>query len=121
MTPPGLLADENIAAPMVHALRGAGWDVHYVQESTPGITDEEVLSLSRSEHRILLTEDKDFGELVFRLKRDIPGIVLLRLPERPWGERSSRVSDVLGQRAGALNGMYTVIEEKRIRSRPMPG
>jgi len=54
---PGLLADENIPAPLVGALRDAGWDVRYVAEHSPGITDREVLALVRDERRVLLTED----------------------------------------------------------------
>lgn len=49
MTQPALLADENMAAPMVVALREAGWDVTHVAERSPGISDDEVLTLARSE------------------------------------------------------------------------
>lgn len=64
-----LLADENIAAPLVLALRAAGHDVTYVAELAPGIADDAVLSLALRQGRLLLTEDKDIGELVIRLKR----------------------------------------------------
>lgn len=120
MNRPGLLADENIAAPMVAALRESGWDVLYLTERSPGITDDEVLALVRSEHRILVTEDKDFGELVFRLKERVPGIVLLRLPEQSWDKRWPRVRDALATRSAQLQGKYTVIGQDRIRSRAMP-
>ena len=120
MNQPGLLADENIAAPIVAALREHGWDIVYITERSPGITDDDVLALVRSEHRILITEDKDFGELVFRLKQDVPGIVLLRLPEPTWDERWPRIRDALAAQAGELRGTYTVIEQARIRSRHMP-
>lgn len=120
MTRPGLLADENIAAPMVSALREAGWDILYIPERTPGVTDDEILALARTERRVLLTEDKDFGDLVFRLERDVPGVVLLRLPERVWDERLPRVKEALTRRAETLLGTYTVIEQNRIRCRHMP-
>jgi predicted nuclease of predicted toxin-antitoxin system len=117
---PGLLADENIAAPIVAALREHEWDIFYIMENCPGATDDEVLALVRSEHRIVIREDKDFGELVFRLKRDVPGIVLLRLPEPTWEQRWPRIRDALAVRVAKLRGKYTVIEQERIRSRYIP-
>jgi len=61
-----LLADENVQGELVHALRGDGLDVAYVAEGSCGITDEDVLHLALADRRVLLTEDKDFRELVFR-------------------------------------------------------
>lgn len=117
-----LLADENIAAPLVAELREEGIDTSYVAELASGITDDEVLEVARSEGRLLLTEDKDFGELVFRIKRHLPGIILLRLPIEPRGqeEQRERVREVLRREAGKLNGHYTVIGQHRVRIRPMP-
>ena len=60
-----LLADECCDAGLVHAQRNDGHDVLYAAESSPGATDEEILERAVSEHRILLTEDKNFGELVY--------------------------------------------------------
>jgi predicted nuclease of predicted toxin-antitoxin system len=77
------LADEWADAGVVRRLRGAGHDVIYVPEFASGMTDAEVLRRPYGEHRLLLTEDKDFGELVFRLHMPVPGLVLFRLdPER---------------------------------------
>lgn len=84
------------------------------------MSDDDVLALVRAEQRVLLTEDKDFGELVFRLKRDISGVVLVRLLEAPWDVRVPRVLAALERRAGTLIGTYTVIEPQRIRSRRIP-
>jgi len=77
------LADECVDAALVGQLRGAGHDVDYVAELASGVTDTQVVSLAQADGRLLLTEDKGFGELVFRLKLAIPGVVLLRIdPER---------------------------------------
>jgi uncharacterized protein with PIN domain len=89
MTGPRLLADENIAASLVRALREDGIDVSYVAELASGITDDEVLDLAKAEARLLLTEDKDFGELVFRMKRRrarraaVAGTTLATI-SKPW-------------------------------------
>jgi len=60
------LADESIEKPVIDWLRGQDFDVRYVAEITPSINDEEVIRFANDEGRILITNDKDFGELVFR-------------------------------------------------------
>ena len=59
------LADENFPWPALEALRNAGWEIFSVAEECPGISDEEVAALCSESQRVLLTFDKDFGELVF--------------------------------------------------------
>jgi predicted nuclease of predicted toxin-antitoxin system len=77
------LADECVAARLVLQLRRAAHDVSYVAEDSPGSLDESIIDLAMHEGRLLLTEDKDFGDLVFGLGRPVPGIILLRVsPER---------------------------------------
>ena len=63
-----LLADECSDALVVDGLRGDGHDVLYVREVARGSDDDTVLQMAADQQRILLTEDKDFGELVVRLK-----------------------------------------------------
>lgn len=120
MTRPPLLADENIPAPMVDALRAEGWNVAYVSEDSAGISDEDVLARARNESRIILTEDKDFGELVYRMKRGVPGIIMIRLPQGAWHTRWTRIRWTLESRADRLVGHYTVVAEQTIRARRMP-
>ena len=66
------LIDECCDAGIVSLLRKDGHDVLYVLEANPGISDDEILMEAFSQNRILLTEDKDFGELVFRPQRPQP-------------------------------------------------
>jgi predicted nuclease of predicted toxin-antitoxin system len=73
------LADECCDAFLVDGLRGDGHDVLYVKESAPGTDDHTVLQMAADQERVLLTEDKDFGELVVRLKLPAYGIVFLRM------------------------------------------
>jgi predicted nuclease of predicted toxin-antitoxin system len=61
------LADENLDRQIVERLRQDGYTVWYIPEMEPGISDDEVLDLANQEGALLLTSDKDFGELVFRL------------------------------------------------------
>jgi predicted nuclease of predicted toxin-antitoxin system len=74
-----LLANENVPADAVEAIRQAGHDLAWVRETSPGATDEVVLAQALAERRVLLTFDKDFGELAFRRGlQATPGIILLR-------------------------------------------
>ena len=74
-----ILADESVDNEIVLRLRRDGHDVGYVAEMSPGIMDEEVLVLASDESTLLLTADKDFGELIFRQGYVKRGIVLYRL------------------------------------------
>ena len=73
------LADESVDQQVVERLRREGHDILYVAEMEPGIDDDDVLQAANEHGALLLTADKDFGELVFRLGRLSRGVVLLRL------------------------------------------
>ena len=104
---------------MVSQLRGVGHDILYVAEVASGATEAEVLRRARNDSRLLLTEDKDFGELLFRLKLAVPGLVLLRLRPEQHLLKWARLEAAVGQFGDKLFGRYLVIEETRFRSRPL--
>ncbi len=114
-----LLADECCDAALVAALRSDGHDVLYAVESLRGATDDDVLGRADSEGRILLTEDKDFGELVYRLKRSAHGIILLRFDVADRILKVPRVQSLLESRASQLPGAFVVIDPEKIRFRPL--
>ena len=74
------LADEGCDFAVVRALRAAGFDVLCIAESTPRAEDSGIIGLALREQRILLTEDKDFGRLVYSHGQDILGVIFLRFP-----------------------------------------
>ena len=74
-----ILADENIPRITVQVLRNSGFDVVSVQEIRPGLSDEQVVNISISENRLILTFDKDFGRFALT-NLNIPGVLLLRIP-----------------------------------------
>ncbi len=76
-----LLADESVDGSIVERLRLDGHRVLYGAEMQRSVDDEVVFELANSEKAILITEDKDFGEIVYRLGRVALGVVLLRLPD----------------------------------------
>jgi predicted nuclease of predicted toxin-antitoxin system len=97
------LADENFPRPAVEALRQAGFDVLWIAEANPGAPDDEVLALCISTGRVLLTFDKDFGELAYRRSRSAPcGIVLFRVtPQSPDEIASIALSAMQSQQSGS--------------------
>jgi len=115
------LADECVAAPLVARMREAGHDVAYVMELAPGATDAEVTARAFEEGRLLLTEDKDFGELVFHHREKVSGVVSLRTAPQDNSLKWKRLDIAIGKFGETLFGRYTVIEEARFRSRPLLG
>lgn len=83
------LADENVEQPIVGSLRQAGHAVTYVCELAPGASDERVLELAQRESRVLLTNDKDFGEMAYRRRCLSAGAVLLRLSSQDGLRKAS--------------------------------
>ena len=115
------LVDECVDAALVGRLRESGDDASYAAEVASGATDAEVLRRAREEGRLLLTEDKDFGELVFRSKLAVPGLVLLRVDAENPFLKWTRLESAIGKFGESLFGRYVVIEETRFRSRPLRG
>jgi predicted nuclease of predicted toxin-antitoxin system len=111
------LADECVAAPLVALLRSHGNDVLYVAEAAAGWSDDDVIELALREERLLLTEDKDFGDLVFRRKRSVPGVVLIRIAPENFALKTQRLTAAVERYGQGLFGRYMVIEEGRFRSR----
>jgi predicted nuclease of predicted toxin-antitoxin system len=113
------LANENVPRAVVDAVRARGHDTIWMRTDGPGATDNEVLERAGIEGRVLLTFDKDFGELV--RKRGLSashGVVLFRLTlERP-AELAERVVAALASRDD-WPGHFSVVEPKRIRMRPL--
>jgi predicted nuclease of predicted toxin-antitoxin system len=112
-----ILADENIDYPIVEALRRLGFQVGTILEQQRGISDEIVLKKSVTEKSILLTEDKDFGEHVFRMGSEFSGVILTRLPWNGVAERVRAIAACLELHSENLEDSFTVISPGRVRIR----
>lgn len=114
-----LLANENFPAESVRLLREKGHEVLAVAESMSGSKDEEILSLAAREGLILLTFDRDYGELIYLRGMAAPlGVVYLRfVPDRP-SQPAEVVIDL--ERVARLENRYTVVQPPQIRQRPLP-
>jgi predicted nuclease of predicted toxin-antitoxin system len=91
--------------------------VLYVGEGAKGLSDAEVMTLALQEGRLLLTEDKDFGDLVFRRERAVPGVVLVRIGSDNPSRKAARLTAAIEKYGEGLFGRYMVIEAGRFRSR----
>ncbi|NOZ58334.1 MAG: hypothetical protein GXO66_01955, partial [Euryarchaeota archaeon] len=78
---------------------------------------EDVLKLAESEERILITNDKDFGELIYRLNKPSSGVILLRLKKDTPKARIEYVSSLLHSKAESLEGKFVVLTEMGYRIR----
>ena len=91
----------------------------YGAEIASGESDATVIRSAQDEGRLLLTEDKGFGELVFRSKMTVPGVVLLRTNPAEHSLKWHRLKAVIERFGETLLGRYVVVEENRVRSRPL--
>jgi predicted nuclease of predicted toxin-antitoxin system len=115
-----LLADECLDGRLVAWLRGQGHDVVAIGDAHPGIRDRDVMALAVREDRIVVTEDKDFGEIAVRAGGPIPGIILLRDVGPDVAEVTAAVRAVLDDPDARLRGGLAVIRRGRIRLRQLP-
>ena len=113
------LADECCDTGLVAYLREDGHDVLYVLERKPGVSDDEVLLEAYNEERILLTEDKDFGELVYRLKKPSKGIILIRMDVKERHLKWLRLKKLIENYEERLPGHFVVIDTQKFRFRPL--
>jgi predicted nuclease of predicted toxin-antitoxin system len=113
-------ANENFPSMAVSALRTAGQDVVWIRTDAPGSRDADVLKRAQAEDRIVVTFDKDFGELAFRSKLPATcGIILFRISmSSPDYVARAAVAALDSQTDWA--GNFAVIEDRRIRVTPLP-
>lgn len=112
------VADEGVDRQIVEQLRHAGYDVIYVAELAPSISDDAVLQQANDQHAVLLTADKDFGELVFRLNRVAAGVVLIRLEGLSPETKATIVALAIRNHETKLLHAFSVITPGMIRIRP---
>ena len=116
-----ILADENFPGDAVLALRDRGHNVACVRSDAPGSSDTQVIARAQAEDRILITFDKDFGELVFRSGLSaLSGVVLFRI-SIPSPAYIAWVAVAALESRIDWAGHFAVVEDDRIRMTPLPG
>ncbi len=114
-----LLADENVSRNAIEALRGLGHDVSWVATDAPGISDEAVLARASAEGRVLVTADKDFGELAFRWGLPAASSIILL---RSRGTAALRTASLVAavETREDWTGQFAVVENDRVRVTALP-
>jgi predicted nuclease of predicted toxin-antitoxin system len=113
------VADECCDVPLVAGLRADGHDIVYIREIAAGVDDRTVLQMAASQDRILMTEDKDFGELVVRLGLPAYGIVFLRMDPADSDTKLARLREIIASHGDRFAGSFVTVDEAKVRFRPL--
>lgn len=109
------LADESCDFAVVRALRAAGYDVLAVSEPAPGADDKRVMQLAIRGRRVILTEDKDFGQLVYADRRATAGVILIRFPASARSGVGHAVVELVETHGDQLGRQFIVVQPGRVR------
>ncbi|MFN0188766.1 MAG: DUF5615 family PIN-like protein [Bacteroidia bacterium] len=112
------LANENFPWPSIKILRDNGYDVKSIADTTPGISDEEVMRMAISDGLIILTFDSDYGELIFRYSHiNPPSVVYFREKSNTPNFAGEILIKLLSEKILTLADTFTVVEYNGIRQR----
>ncbi len=109
------LVDECSGPALARWLRSQHHDVFSVYEEARGMGDDDVVQKAYVENRILVTNDKDFGEKVYRERRPHKGVILLRLDDERTANKIDTMRRLLASYADQLAGHFVVVTETRVR------
>jgi predicted nuclease of predicted toxin-antitoxin system len=109
------LADESCPWPVIRALLEAGHDVVAISEVAAGAADEQVLERALTENRVLITEDRDFGELVYARGRSSAGVILVRFHSSARRAKPATVVEAVAKLGSRLQNAFAVVEPGRVR------
>ncbi len=118
--PSRFFADESLAGPVFRHLLSAGFDIVAAVDLCPAAPDEVVLSTAVTLQRLVLTEDFDFGGLVFNLKRPALGVTIVNINAMPRADRARHTHAELVRLDAQLLGNLLVIEPHVTRVRKLP-
>ncbi len=109
------LADECTGSKVAQHLRDAGYEVFSVFDEALGMTDDEVLTKAADENWILITNDKDFGEMIFRMRRPHRGVIFMRLDDERAANKIKVLEQLLENYAEKLPEQFVTVTETKVR------
>jgi len=109
------LIDESIEYRIVGFLRSLDYNTLSVAESFPSLDDKIILSIAYKESRIIITNDKDFGELIYKLQLPHKGIILIRLFEENYQSKEDKLKLILKKFKSKLQNTFTIVSKNKIR------
>ena len=113
------IADMNVEKAVVDFLRDEGYDVKWIPDFDHTMLDESLLKLANKERRILVTNDKDFGELTFRQRKLSIGVILIRVKGQKTGDKVKLLKKALKDHADRLSNHFVVLTRTKFRFMPM--
>lgn len=119
MSPLGLkfLVDVGVGGRVEEYLTKRGFDVKTVLDLDPRMPDEEIIRLAALEARMVVTMDKDFGELVYHSLMDHCGVLLLRLEEATGKEKLNVIAEIIEKFSDRMRGCFCVYKNNKFRIR----
>lgn len=111
------LFDVGVSVAAERWLAGQGYDVKAVRDLDPSMPDSDILELAATEARLVVTMDKDFGELVYRSGRAHAGVLLLRLEAATGAEKVAVLETIIGRHAADIVGKFAVYQNGKLRIR----
>ena len=112
-----ILVDAGVGKLSEDWLVTAGHDVVSVPALDPRMSDLDILALAEREARLVITMDKDFGELVFRDARGHAGVILLRLTDATGQQRREAVAEIFTKHTATVPGRFSVFKKAQLRTR----
>lgn len=113
-----ILANENIPIASVLCLRKLGYDVKAIAEFDFGIIDSEVMTMAINENRLIITFDRDYGELIFKYNYKPPkGVLYLRMETYEPEEPGQIVHQLLSSDEISFDNKLTVFDSFSIRQK----
>lgn len=109
------LADVNVEKPIIDFLKEDGYDVIWIPDYDPKVTDAMLLDLANREERILITNDKDFGELMFLQKKVSKGIILFRIKGQDIKKKIRNLKRILVNYQDEIPNHFVVVSERKLR------
>lgn len=109
------LIDENVDFSVADFLIDLDCNVKTVVKIKSSLGDKEILALANNENRVIVTNDKDFGQLIFREKLPHKGVILFRLLDESSEAKIKRLKEVFGKYKSKFSGSFIVITEAKVR------
>lgn len=114
------LANENLPRSSIELLRGLGYEIDSISEDSPGISDQQVIERAVKDGSIIITFDRDYGELIFRHQFPAPrGVLYLRFIPTSPEEPGEYIHRILNNKEITLEGYFTIAEKDRVRQRKL--
>ncbi|GBD86591.1 hypothetical protein BMS3Abin03_00512 [bacterium BMS3Abin03] len=112
-----LLFDVGVSKKAETHFKNIGYDVLAVRDLNPSMKDIDILDLAVKEKRLVITMDKDFGELVFNSKKGHTGVLLLRMENATWKQKTDVLLEIFNKYANVIVGKFSVYQDKKLRIR----